>query len=81
MVEEIKRKMATSINRENILWTNQVFIRSQNSNVTYDEDMNKLTKKLHNQQSVNYIHPKVNYEHLKERDYMHYFMTQAVIRY
>jgi hypothetical protein len=73
--------MAASINRDHVIWTNQVLIRSQNPNVTFEEDMNRLTQKLHNQQQPYYIHPKIDYSKLKEKDYMHHFMTQAVIRY
>jgi len=43
--------------------------------------MSKLTHKLHNQLQPTFINPKVNFKALKEKDYMHHFMTQAVIRY
>ena len=73
--------MASSINRDNVIWTNQVLIKSQNPSVTFEEDMVKLTQKLHNQQQPTYIQPKIDFNKLKEKDYIHHFMTQAVIRY
>lgn len=73
--------MEASINRDNVIWTNQVIIRSQNPNITFDEDMNKLTQRLHNQQKPFFISPKIDYNKLKQKDYLHHFMTQAVIRY
>lgn len=73
--------MVASINRDNVIWTNQVTIKSQNPNVTFDEDMSKLSQKLHNQQIPTYINPKIDYQKLKEKDYIHHFMTQAVIKY
>lgn len=53
--------MVASINRDNVIWTNQVTIKSQNPNVTFDEDMSKLSQKLHNQQIPTYINPKIDY--------------------
>ena len=81
LIEDIKKKMASSINRDNVIWTNQVLIKSQNPSVTFEEDMVKLTQKLHNQQQPTYIQPKIDFNKLKEKDYIHHFMTQAVIRY
>jgi len=43
--------------------------------------MVKLTQKLHNQQQPTYIQPRIDHNKLKEKDYIHHFMTQAVIRY
>jgi hypothetical protein len=43
--------------------------------------MGKLSQKLHNQQTASYINPKIDYSKLREKDYIHHFMTQAVIRY
>ncbi len=73
--------MAASINRQNIIWTNEVKIKSQNGNIVYEEDSNKLSQKLINHQQPLYINPKFDQKKLKERDYIHHFMTQAVIRY
>lgn len=80
-MEDIKKKMIASINRDNVIWTNQVIIKCQNPNITFDDDMNKLTQKLHNQQTPTYINPKFDTKNLKEKDYIHHFMTQAVIKY
>jgi hypothetical protein len=80
VIEDVKKKLAASINRENVIWTNQAFIRSQNPNMNFDEDAAKLTQKLHNSKT-NYLNPKIDYGKLKEKDYLHHFMTQAVIRY
>lgn len=73
--------MAASINREHIIWTNEVKIRCQNANIVYEEDSSKLSQKLINQQQAVYINPKIDYNKLKEKDYVHHFMTQAVIKY
>jgi hypothetical protein len=35
LVEDIKKKMIASINRDNVIWTNQVLIKSQNANVSF----------------------------------------------
>lgn len=80
MIDDVKKKMAASLNRENLIWTNQAFIKSQNPNLNFEEDVNKLTQKLHNSK-VNYLNPKIDYNKLKEKDYLHHFMTQAVIKY
>ena len=81
IIEDIRKKMGFCINRDNVIWTNQVLIKSQNPCVTFDADMNKLSQKLHNTQSLTYIHPKIDSSKLKEKDYMHHFMVQAVVKY
>ena len=65
IIEDIRKKMIYSINRDNVIWTNQVLIKSQNPCVTFDADMNKLSQKLHNTQSLTYIHPKIESTKLK----------------
>lgn len=81
LIEDIKKKMSVTINREHVIWTNEVKIKCQNPNITFEDDMNKLSQKLHNQQQATYIHPKMNHNKLTEKDYAHHFMTQAVIKY
>ena len=81
LIDDVKKKMVASINRDNVYWTNQVLIRCQNPNISFEDDMNRLSQKLHNQQQATYINPKINYGKLGPKDYIHHFMTQAVIRY
>jgi hypothetical protein len=81
LIEDIRKKMNVCINRDNVVWTNQVLLKSQNSCVSFDADMGKLSQKLHNTQALTYIHPKIDSSKLKEKDYMHHFMIQAVVRY
>lgn len=73
--------MSCSINREHVLWTNEVKISCQNPNIKYEEDSVKLSQKLINQQQAVYINPKFDASKLKAKDYIHHFMTQAVIKY
>ena len=35
LIEDIKKKMSCSINREHVLWTNEVKINCQNANIKY----------------------------------------------
>ena len=81
LIIDIKKKLQTSINRDNVIWTNQVLIKSQNPNLTFEQDMARLSTKLHNQNQATFIHPKIDFSKLKEKDYIHHFMSQAVIKY
>lgn len=81
LIEDIRKKLNFCINRDNVIWTNQVLIKSQNPCVTFDADSNKLSQKLHNTQALTYIHPKIDSSKLREKDYMHHFVIQAVVRY
>ena len=80
IIDDVRKKIGFCINRDNVIWTNQVQVRSQNPCVTFD-DTNKLSQKLYNTQSLTYIHPKIDSAKLKEKDYMHHFMVQAVVKY
>jgi hypothetical protein len=73
--------MIASINRDNVIWTDSVSIKCQHPLVNYDEEMSNLTKKIHNLQTIQHIHPKIDDKKLKEKDYVHHFMTQIVIKY
>jgi hypothetical protein len=81
LIEDIRKKMSASITRSHVIWTNEVKIKCQNACVTYDDDGSKLSQKLINQQQAVYINPKIDNSKLKEKDYIHHFMTQAVIKY
>ena len=81
LIEDIRKKLSFCINRENVIWTNQVLIKSQNPCVSFEGDMHKLSQKLHNAQNPTFIHPRLDATKLKEKDYMHHFMIQAVVRY
>lgn len=81
LIEDIRKKMTACINRQHVLWTNEVKIKCQNPNIQYDEDSAKLSQKLINQQQAVYINPKFDNNKLKEKDYIHHFMTQAVVKY
>ena len=50
-------------------------------NVSYDEDITKLSQKLINHLQPVYMKPKIDFNKLKEKDYLHHFMTQAVFKY
>ena len=65
MIEDVKKKLLVSINRDHLIWTNKVIIRSQNPNVTFEEDMLKNSQKLHSQQTATYFNPKIDYSKLK----------------
>lgn len=73
--------MKKTLVRTNGIWTNEVIIKSQNSNFTFTEDSRKLSERLQNSISPIYIKPEFESRNLKEKDYIHHFMTQAVIKY
>jgi hypothetical protein len=46
------------------MWTNDVKIKCQNPNVTFEDEIQKLSQKLYSQQQAVYINPKIDLKKL-----------------
>jgi hypothetical protein len=64
-----------------VCWVNNVMIKCENPNITYEQSMKDLDLKSINYNNVYHIQPKLDEKKFKQKDYTFPFMTQVVIRY
>lgn len=58
-----------------------MFIKSQHPIINYEKSKNDLQNKLFNLRQVVHIVPEYIEKKLNNKDYLHHFMTQIVIKY